>query len=72
MTISLRAGYHVINRGNYRRWIFETEGAKAAFEACLFEACEQSAWVLHAYVVMGNPYHLALETHRRNSSRLIS
>ena len=56
------ACYHVINRGNYRRDIFATEGAKAAFEDCLFEACERSAWQLHAYVVMRNHYHLALET----------
>src|SRR5512147_1697273 len=56
------ACYHVINRGNYRADIFKTEGAKAAFEACLFEACEKSNWVLHAYVLMSNHYHLALET----------
>ena len=34
--------YHVINRGNYRGWIFKEEGAKRAFEKCLFEACEKS------------------------------
>lgn len=56
------ACYHVINRGNYRADIFKTEGARAAFEACLFEACEKSNWVLHAFVVMSNHYHLALET----------
>lgn len=56
------ACYHVINRGNYRADIFKTEGARAAFEACLFEACIKSNWVLHAYVVMSNHYHLALET----------
>jgi putative transposase len=54
--------YHVINRGNYRSWIFQEETTKAAFEHCLFEACERSAWLLHAFVVMGNHYHLALET----------
>jgi REP element-mobilizing transposase RayT len=52
----------VINRGNYRADIFKAEGARAAFEACLFEACEKSDWVLHAYVLMSNHYHLALET----------
>src|ERR1035437_3443927 len=56
------ACYHVINRGNYRTAIFKTEGAQAAFEACLFEACAKSNWVLHAFVVMSNHYHLALET----------
>ncbi len=36
--------YHVINRGNYRGWIFKEEGATRAFERCLFEACEKSGW----------------------------
>ena len=52
----------MINRGNYRTDIFQTEGAKAAFEACLFEACQRSGWLLHAFVVMRNHFHLALET----------
>ena len=56
------ACYHVINRGNYREGIFKTEGAKAAFEACLFEACTKSSWVLHGFVLMSNHYHLALVT----------
>jgi REP element-mobilizing transposase RayT len=56
------ARYHVINRGNYRADIFKTQGAKLAFERCLFEACEKSGWILHAYVVMRNHYHLALQT----------
>ena len=43
------ACYHVINRGNYRAHLFQAEGAKAAFEACLFEACAKSQWVLHAF-----------------------
>jgi REP element-mobilizing transposase RayT len=60
------ACYHVINRGNYRADIFRTEGAKAAFEACLFEACAKSGWRLHAYVLMSNHYHLALETPEGN------
>lgn len=60
------ACYHVINRGNYRADIFKTEGAKAAFETCLFEACARSQWVLHAYVLMSNHYHLALETPEGN------
>lgn len=56
------ACYHVINRGNYRADLFRTEGAKAAFEACLFEACAKSGWWLHAHVLMSNHYHLAVET----------
>lgn len=60
--------YHVINRGNYRSWIFEDDGAKFAFEKCLFEACERSGWILHAYCIMGNHYHLAIETPQPNLS----
>jgi REP element-mobilizing transposase RayT len=58
--------YHVINRGNYRSDVFKTEGAKAAFEACLFEACAKSQWRLHAYVIMSNHFHLAVETPEGN------
>lgn len=53
---------HVFNRGNYRSDILAAEETKAAFEACLFEACEKSGWILHAFVAMRNHYHLALET----------
>ena len=51
--------YHVINRGNYRAQVFKTEGARQAFEACVFAAAERSGWLLHAFVIMGNHYHLA-------------
>jgi hypothetical protein len=30
------ACYHVINRGNYRRDLFASQGAAQAFERCLF------------------------------------
>ena len=60
------ACYHVINRGNYRADIFGTEGARNAFESCLFEGCRKSDWLLHAFVVMSNHYHLALETPEGN------
>lgn len=60
------ACYHVINRGNYRADLFQTDKTKVAFEACLFEACAKSGWVLHAFVVMRNHYHLALETPQGN------
>src|SRR5258708_2978389 len=58
--------YHVINRGNYRSWIFKEEKTKGAFEECLFAACKRSGWRLHGFVIMGNHYHLALETPKGN------
>jgi REP element-mobilizing transposase RayT len=60
------ACYHVINRGNYRRNVFADAKTKAAFAHCLFEACEKSGWVLHAFVVMRNHFHLAIETPQGN------
>ncbi len=54
--------YHVINRGNYRSAIFRAEKTKAAFLKCLGEACEKTGWRIHAWCVMSNHYHLALET----------
>jgi len=60
--------YHVLNRGNFRSWIFESDQAKGAFAKALFEACERAGWVLHAYAIMGSHYHLALETPRGNLS----
>ena len=58
--------YHVINRGNYRRAVFGDAKTKAAFLRCLGEACSRTGWVVHAWCVMSNHYHLALETPRLN------
>ena len=60
--------YHVINRGNYRRRIFEGKGAAEAFERTLWEAAERYGWALHAYVVMGNHFHLGIELNEPNLS----
>ena len=62
------AMYHVLNRGNYRQGIFKEEGAMASFERTLFEACERCGWILHAFVIMPNHFHLALETPQPNLS----
>lgn len=60
------ACYHVINRGNYREWVFGEEKTKEAFEICLGEAAEKMKWVVHGWVVMGNHFHLAVETPEGN------
>lgn len=60
------ANYHILNRGNYRADLFESEGAARAFESCVFEACEKSGWVLHAHTIMRNHYHLVAGTPRGN------
>jgi putative transposase len=62
------ACYHVTNRGNYRQPIFGTDGAARSFYGCLDEACTRYGWLAHAFVVMGNHYHLVLETPEPNLS----
>ena len=57
---------HVINRGNYRKDVFSDERAAGAFEKALFEVCEKCRWTVHAYVVMRNHFHLAVETPEAN------
>lgn len=63
------ACYHVINRGNYRRDLFAEPGAATSFERCLGEAASRFGWRVHAYVVMRNHFHIALETPEPTRSR---
>jgi len=56
------ATYHVFNRGNYRRDLFETAGAAYAFERALGEASVRFDWHVHAFEIMRNHFHLAMTT----------
>ena len=58
--------YHIISRGNYRKELFLTENTGKAFERTIFETVERCGWKLHAYVIMSNHYHLAVETPEPN------
>ncbi len=58
--------YHIINRGNYRQDIFKSAGAAQTFLNCLYLGAEKSHWVLHAYCLMRNHFHLAIETPNAN------
>lgn len=60
--------FHVINRSSYRTFVFVDDGAKASFEKCLFEAAERSGWLVMAYCIMGNHFHLCISTPRGNLS----
>ena len=60
------AVYHVMNRGNRRQAIFRRDGDRESFLAALGEVCGRTGWKVHAYVLMGNHYHLLLETPEPN------
>ncbi|MDQ8209749.1 transposase, partial [Coraliomargarita sp. SDUM461003] len=63
---TLGAVYYVISQRNYRKESFLKANTGEAFEGCLFKAVERCGWKLHAYVIMSNHYHLALETPEPN------
>lgn len=50
--------YHVLNRANARRTLFDDDGDYAAFERVLTQACERVSMRLLAYCVMPNHWHL--------------
>ena len=60
------ARYHVINRGNLRHDLFATAGACRSFAGVTGEACGKFGWRMHAYIVMRNHFHFALETPEPN------
>ena len=64
--------YHVLNRGNYRDAIFsvdDVDDSGKLFEETLFAACERFGWIVHAYVLLSNHFHVALETPEANLVR---
>jgi REP element-mobilizing transposase RayT len=60
------AVYHVMARGNQGRAIFADDKDRQRFLETLGEACGKTGWRLHAYVLMGNHYHLLVETPEGN------
>ena len=60
------AVYHVMSRGNQGCEIFRDDGDRTLFLETLEEACVQTGWSVHAYVLMGNHYHALLETPEAN------
>jgi len=52
--------YHVLNRANARRMLFNDDGDYAAFERVLGQACERGHIRLLAYCVMPNHWHLVV------------
>ncbi|MHB0972006.1 MAG: transposase [Thermoanaerobaculia bacterium] len=54
--------WHVTSRGNERRAIVRSNADRHAFLEFLAEAVTLHRWILHAYVLMTNHYHLIVET----------
>ncbi len=57
--------YHIMSRGNRLDPIFEDDKDRKIFLETLEETCRSAGWSVHSYVLMGNHYHLLMETHRQ-------
>ena len=58
--------YHVMNRGDRREAIFKDDSDRELFLKTLGETCVKTGWLVHAYCLMGNHFHLVLETAQAN------
>lgn len=54
--------YHVTSRGNARNLIFEDDEDRRLFQDCLGAVVVRLRWRCHAFCLMGNHYHLLIET----------
>ena len=60
------AVYHVMCRGSGGQAIYLDDVDRRTHLDTLGEACARCGWRIHAYVLMGNHYHLLLETPEPN------
>ena len=58
--------YHVMSRGDRQEPIFKDDQDRRRFLETLAEACEKTAWQVHAYCLMRNHFHLVIETPQPN------
>ena len=61
--------YHLLGRGNARQRIFASECDRDEFLKLLAASAERFEGVVHAFVLMGNHFHLLAQTQQANLSR---
>jgi len=61
--------YHVTARGNRQEDIFYSDIDRKAFLEVLAQVVERFNWLVHAYCLMDNHYHLLIETPDGNLSK---
>jgi len=63
------AFYHITSRGDQRQPIFLSTGARKKFLEYLRLGHERFGFIIHTYCLMGNHYHLIMETPQGNLSQ---
>lgn len=61
--------YHVTARGNARQTIYRDDVDRRRFLAALAHAVDRYGWLVHAYCLMDNHYHLLIETPKPTLAR---
>ncbi|MGH8630527.1 MAG: transposase, partial [Burkholderiales bacterium] len=61
--------YHVMARGDGRSGIFKDDEDRELFLSTLGKVCSRFDWQIWAYCLMGNHYHLLIETARASLAR---
>ena len=61
--------YHVTSRGDRQEAIFDDDRDRRAFLSVLGEVVSRFHWRCHAYCLMGNHYHLMIETPEANLTK---
>jgi REP element-mobilizing transposase RayT len=56
------ARYHVTSRGDRTEAIYEDDADRHMFLSLLDQVCEAHNRLCHAYCLMGNHYHILIET----------
>lgn len=65
------AFYHITSRGNLRETIFYNNKDKTRFLEILKRTKDRYGYLLHAYTLMDNHYHLLIETPKANISQIM-
>ena len=61
--------YHVTSRGDRQEAIFDDDRDRTAFLNVLGDVVSRFRWQCHAYCLMGNHYHLMIETPEGNLTK---
>ncbi len=65
------AFYHVTSRGNQRERIYWEDKDRAEFKRIIKRMKERYGYLLHAYVLMDDYYHLLIKTPHANLKQLM-
>ena len=61
--------YHVTSRGDRQQAIFLNDGDRHAWLRILDTVCARFRWNIHAFCLMGNHFHMVVETPQANLGR---